>query len=274
MELFTIAKEKCTRCARCALVCPVDCIEMREPERWPLPRRGAVRSCIDCGHCVAVCPHQALTHRVEHLEDCQPLPKEWALTPAQVEAFLKGRRSIRLFRDQPVPRETLERVLDIARYAPSGTNAQPVRWVVLHQSGSVRKVSEAVIAWLRSLPRQGTPASLRLYARRLLADWESGKDPICRFAPHLIACKAPADSPVASQDSVIALTYLELAAVPFGLGTCWAGFVHIAASRSPEVRAALGIPEGQACNGAVMIGHPRVAYKRIPARKKLRATWR
>lgn len=48
-----------------------------------------------------------------------------------VEEAITSRRSVRAFRDRPVPRETVERILRVAARAPSGTNMQPWRvWVV------------------------------------------------------------------------------------------------------------------------------------------------
>lgn len=50
---------------------------------------------------------------------------------------IKTRRSIRAFTDQPVPRETVEELLQISQRAPSGTNTQP--WYVHVCSGAVRQ---------------------------------------------------------------------------------------------------------------------------------------
>ncbi len=46
---------------------------------------------------------------------------------------IKGRRSIRKFTDEPVPRETLEKLLEAATWAPSGQNLQPWYFVALTQ---------------------------------------------------------------------------------------------------------------------------------------------
>jgi len=65
-----------------------------------------------------------------------------AATPA--EAIL-SRRSIRAFLPTPVPRETVERILDIARHAPNGSNIQP--WRVFVVAGTRRdRLVEAILA--------------------------------------------------------------------------------------------------------------------------------
>lgn len=50
--------------------------------------------------------------------------------PAALEA-ITSRRSIRAFLDKPVPRETIEKILEASARAPSGTNMQPWEVVVL-----------------------------------------------------------------------------------------------------------------------------------------------
>ena len=53
-----------------------------------------------------------------------------------VEDAIVSRRSIRAFLPTPVPRETVERILDAARFAPSGSNMQP--WKVRVVTGEVK----------------------------------------------------------------------------------------------------------------------------------------
>lgn len=58
---------------------------------------------------------------------------------------IKSRKSIRAFTDQPVPKETIEQILEIAQRAPSGTNTQP--WHVYVCTGRVRQaITDDVLA--------------------------------------------------------------------------------------------------------------------------------
>ncbi len=56
--------------------------------------------------------------------------------PASVDAAITGRMSVRAFRSDPVPRATLEHLLEVASRAPSGTNTQP--WKVYVLQGRAR----------------------------------------------------------------------------------------------------------------------------------------
>jgi nitroreductase len=64
---------------------------------------------------------------------------------AAVDAAITSRRSIRAFLDTPVERDEIARILDVAARAPSGTNIQP--WKVVVLTGAARqRVSDAILA--------------------------------------------------------------------------------------------------------------------------------
>jgi nitroreductase len=71
----------------------------------------------------------------------QPSPDEAAI----VEKAISGRRSVRRFLPTPVPRVLVERLLDLAARAPSGTNMQP--WQVAVVAGAAKaRLSAAILA--------------------------------------------------------------------------------------------------------------------------------
>jgi nitroreductase len=104
--------------------------------------------------------------------------------------------------------------------------------------------------------------------------WDQGADPVCHNAPGLVIAHGFTENPHVFIDSIIAMTHLDLIAPSFGLGTCWAGFVQIAAGSSPEVTRALCLPEGHTSQSAMLIGYPEHQFRRIPKRDALKVTWR
>jgi nitroreductase len=74
-------------------------------------------------------------------------------------------------------------------------------------------------------------------------------------------------------DATIALTHFDIAAPAFGVGTCWAGFVAMAAASFAPLRQEIGIPEGRTSAYAMMFGNPRYQVHGIPPRKPLQVTW-
>ena len=67
------------------------------------------------------------------------------MTPDPVAAAIAGRRSIRAFRPDPVAQADVERLLDIAARAPSGTNMQPWRGYAV-TGEPMRALSAALVA--------------------------------------------------------------------------------------------------------------------------------
>ncbi len=84
-----------------------------------------------CGHCVTVCPHGAFKHRELHPDNCLPVEKGQYVGPEQLEHFLRARRSIRTYKEKSVEREKLAKLIDIARFAPTGSNKQTPEWRVV-----------------------------------------------------------------------------------------------------------------------------------------------
>jgi nitroreductase len=111
------------------------------------------------------------------------------------------------------------------------------------------------------------------YAPMLIAAWKQGRDVICRGAPHLLLAHIPENNPVAPVDAIIALTHFDIAAPSFEIGTCWAGFVAIAANSFEPMQKELGLPEGRKIAYAMMFGYPKFKIYGIPRRKPLAVSW-
>jgi nitroreductase len=71
----------------------------------------------------------------------------------------------------------------------------------------------------------------------------------------------------------LALSYLELSAPLFGLGTCWAGLLQGAMLSSPALKQAVGVAEEIPFFYPLMIGQAKVRYHRLPRRKSPRIAW-
>jgi len=274
MSLFTVNSEKCKRDGICAAVCPMRIIELKNKESVPNPIEDAEELCISCGHCVAVCPQAALSHKIMTPEQCPPVRKELMLTPEQAQHFFRSRRSVRVYKDKPVDQETITRMIDMARYAPSGHNLQPVNWMVIYESSQVKKLAGLVIDWMRHMIREQPEIAVPFHMARVVEAWESGRDGVCRGAPHVISAYGQKENPTAPAACTIALTHLELAALPLGLGVCWGGFFNLAATFWPPMQEALALPEGHASFGAMMVGYPKFRYQRLPLRNEAQILWR
>ena len=274
MKYFSVDKFRCTRCGSCIAVCPIRILKMDAETRRPVMTNRGDKICIKCGHCVTVCPHRAVS--IQHMKPdmLHPLRHDWRIKPEKLEHFLKGRRSIRNFKSEPVDKKKLEKLIDAARYAPSGVNRQPVRWEVIYYKDRVRGLSEHVVSWMRRQMEDDSPLAKSLRMKRIVAAWDNNNDWVCRGAPHIIIAYAPKNDMAAAQACTIALTYLELAAASAGIGTCWAGYAAMAINMSSEVRKFVYLSSRMECFGAMLAGYPRFNYHRIPMRNKPHIIWR
>jgi len=273
MKLFEVNRQTCNQDGICAAVCPAGIIDFDKSE-YPTPAADAEKVCIRCGHCVAVCPTGSFSHREMSAEQCPAIQKTLHLTAEHCEHFLRSRRSIRVYKNKPVPKDDLAGLIEIARYAPSGHNSQCAQWLVLNNSDELHSLAGITVDWMRwmigNMPEIASSMGLDKTVKR----WEGGNDVVLRGAPAVIVTHAEKDNGAAPSTCTIALTYLELAAVSMGLGCCWAGYFNAAATTFPPLAEALSLPEGHQCFGAMMVGYPKFNYHRLPLRKPPGITWR
>lgn len=272
MDLLAIAQDKCKQDGLCAAECAVGIIRFKGPGHYPELVQGGEAFCLRCGHCVAACPHGAMDHADVPLSQCPEIDPTLAVSPAQGEQFLRSRRSVRRFKDKPLDKKVLKRLIETARYAPTAGNAQVLAWRVINDSGRVKEIAGEVIGWMRG-QIEDPKTTIMPYMPLLVKGWEKGADTILRSAPCLVVAMAPSDARHAMVDLTLSLSYLDLAAPLYGLGTCWAGLLQGALMSKPELRQLVGIPADYPYHYPMMIGYAKPRYYRLPERKAPRITW-
>ncbi len=273
MSLFTVDQEKCIRCGACSEVCPLYLIEIHT-DKGPSPVDGEEDSCINCGHCVSVCPSSAFSLATMPLENCPPMEKDLKLTKAQAEQFLRSRRSIRCYKEDIVPKDTIKELIELARYAPTGHNLQPVSWKIIYSRDEVVKLKNLVIDWMKNMHVKKPEMAKALNMEYIIEADNKGLDVVLRSAPHLIIAHGLKDDRTCASSCRIAMSYLDLSAQTFELGTCWAGFLDIALMFWKPLQDALELPEDQVSSCSMMIGCPVHSYHRMPLRKEPTITWK
>ncbi len=274
MSILEVDRQACRGDGRCVEICPVGILQMNEKERVPEFIPGGEEMCIKCGHCFAFCPPGAIKLLATDAREVLQLNQSKLPVAEQIELLLKGRRSIRKYKDDAVSRETMANLLDLARYAPSGINRQPVNWAVISGKAKVRELGELTVAWMEGLLQSGAPMAVSLRFDRLVEAWKNSDDRICRGAPCLVVAYGLKDDVMAAQSCLIAATYLEIAAFGLGLGACWAGYINIAINASPEVRKFTGLSARATAGAAMMLGYARYRYSRVPPRNPARILWK
>ena len=186
---------------------------------------------------------------------------------------MQNRRSIRQFKATKIDRERLEQIMDVVRFAPTGTNRQMTQWIIVSDSALIDQLAEATINWMRMVVKGAPEMGMRYNFPGIIANWEAGLDRICRHAPHLAICHTPTAYPVGPKDGTIAAAHLELFLPSMGLGACWAGFLMIALEQQPDMKQLIGLGANQTVHAALMMGYPKYKYKDLPARNAAKVQW-
>ena len=290
MVEITVDASLCKRDGLCAMACVRGIFEQKE--RGGVPEVDRRELCMECGHCVAICPSGAITHSSFPEGSVGSVDAGAVPTYEQVFELIRSRRSKRAFREAPVEREVIEQILEAARFAPSGHNAQGTMFAViqdrdrLHEIGtltgeSLRKLvkpfrSPVGRAFMRILLDGRQVETIAGYAPELLhlANlYDEGTDVFLRDAPALVLFHARDNGGMAVIDANLALQNATLAAEALGLGCFYVGFVVMACMRDQRIAEFLSLPEGHKILGGLAIGYPRLSFKKWPERKPARVTW-
>jgi nitroreductase len=185
--------------------------------------------------------------------------------------LVRARRSIRAFSDRPVSQDIVDKVIEVARWAPSGANSQPWEFIVIRDQATKDKMA----VWARNHQELVHEAELtRPEELRWASAARTPSDPVFKNTPVLILVVG--DPRV--NKSFPLLTYIEreeqnlvsalasafllmtLAATSLGLGSHWASLVG-AAYPSAMIADLLGIPEGYHIYDMLGLGYPAMEPK-------------
>lgn len=148
------------------------------------------------------------------------------MEPLEAMNLVTGRRTVRRYSAAPVDRVTLDQLLEAARWAPSGLNNQPWRFVTVEDKQNLEAL-----------------AKLTKYGK------------VVRGAPAAIAVFLDTASVYNRTKDVqgigAAIENILLAAHGMGLGACWLGEIL---NRREEVEAALNVPPGLELMALITVG--------------------
>jgi len=148
----------------------------------------------------------------------------------ELMAVIAKRESVRSYEDRPVPEDKLLKVLEAARLAPSASNRQRCKFIVVRdekrrQALSLATGGQAHVA--------GAPVVIAA---------------VSTMPEYVMRCEVPAYA----VDLAIAVDHMTLVAADEGLGTCWIG-----AFSQEEARTVLGVPDNYKVVILLPLGYPR-----------------
>ena len=258
---FSVREELCGRCRMCVLDCPARIIE-QEGDALPCIQPEREAHCLKCQHCLAVCPHGAISILGKDPEASLPLTPEGLPTLAQMTRLVRGRRSIRHYRDENVDSKLLGDILATLANVPTGCNQRELTFSVIDDKTTMKHLRDRLYSSLAS----GAIAEDAQYLKEAVRPWyDGGHDMIFRGAPHALIVSAPADAPCPQQDVALALAYFELLAQSAGLGTVWWGMLQRVLEVLPHLKNVLGLPADHVYY-AMLFGVPAVRFSRTVQR--------
>ncbi len=259
--MIRIDTEKCIGCGQCVKDCLNRALKIEEG------KAVVTKPCFLCGHCIAICPAEAVSMDDYDMADVIPFDQETcAIEPDRLLRFMKLRRSIRQFQKKPVEKEKLDLLLEAGRFAPTGSNAQNVSYIVIQdRMEEFRALSmeefrkyRAPEAFPKLFPPPMTPDRVNFDDDDFL--FKGGNTVILTVSPSAV-------------NASIASSYMELLADALGLGMVYVGFfVRLAAVDEP-LRTWLGLAPTDQVVTAMSIGYPDVNYLRSVPRKPLQTHW-
>lgn len=249
--------------------------------------------CIECGKCVAVCPVNAITLKIHKDETLKDVPtKENLPSFDSLVNLLKTRRSRRQFKDKPVPKELIEKILEFAaKYSPTGHNQENVHFTVVQDKETLKKLSEECTNQVSGLVKtfedpQGRktleasfPPAMIKKIEEVLPSFKGALERIkagievWRWNTEIIIIHSPKDALTPIENCSLAACHIMLAAETLGLGTCSLGYITSFFNEFRPVGKIVKLPLKHIAGYTLAIGYPKARYYRIPARKPIKAKW-
>ena len=171
------------------------------------------------------------------------------------------RRSVRSFKEQVPSDEELKEIIKAGTFAPNGTNAQGLRFVVISDRALLKKystVAKALFVDIIKKQLEKLPADKTEGPKRMMQTLSNPDFNIFYDAPTLILVLANPSCLTPMEDGAAAAENMMLAAWSMGIGSCWIGFAN-PLQHSTEFLNEMGIPSDHRLIAPIILGYPKKA---------------
>ena len=166
------------------------------------------------------------------------------------ETLLKNRRSIRDFQNKDIPITIIEEILQDTCLAPTASNNQPCRFIIIQNHDYIKKISDESKKCLLDDLVRNPNLSLKQYEAALRDEQFN----VFYNAPCLVLIVGPKDAHSIDVDCGLTVAYFMFSATSRGLGTCWIGLG--AYIRDKKMLDEIGVPSGYQIVTPIIIGYP------------------
>lgn len=261
-DCITIDQSKCVGCGMCVKDCPHHAIELKDKKAdMFLP------SCMECGHCAAICPKAAISMNGYDMTEVKEYNKDsFSIDPDTFLNSIHFRRSVRQYKPQEVEQEKIEKIIEAGRFTPTGSNAQNVRYVVMHHPE--KTIEPEAVATFQKLMRLAKTAEKVVKLPIDASQFQVEEGFFFHHAPVVIfvISENPVNAGLASEN-------METMAEAQGLGVLFVGLFVRASRVNKEIRRKLHMKRREKLVTAIAVGYPNVKYQRTVPRKKANVEW-
>ncbi len=185
----------------------------------------------------------------------------------ELSTAISTRRSIRRFKNEPVSKDTVNKLVGAATLAPSASNSQPWSFVVVQDSAMLKRYSDNAKIYLLNL--MADRADPHGYKSAL----SNPNFNVFYNAGTLVVIYATSDTQQAARDCCLAAQNLMLTAHDLGLGTCWIGFSQPLLD-SVDFKNELGIPVTNIAVAPIIVGYPEVSLPKVQRKPPQILVWK
>jgi nitroreductase len=166
------------------------------------------------------------------------------------KTLLINRRAIRDFQNKEVPLSVIKEIIQDTCLAPTATNRQPCKFIIIRNRDYMKKLSDESKKTLLSDLERNPESPLKQYEPRLRDEQFN----VFYNAPCLVYVVGPTEVQSLDVDCGLTVAYFMFSATGRGLGTCWIALGSNVRDR--KLLDDMGVPADHRIVAPVIIGYP------------------
>jgi nitroreductase/NAD-dependent dihydropyrimidine dehydrogenase PreA subunit len=279
----------CKLCKVCTEICPN--VIFGSNENGIFTKSERIHLCFACGQCMAACSEKAIQVKgLSYEKDFF----EFSDNGDFFQSLIESRRSIRAFKDKPIPKEELQKIVDAISFSPPSFPPIKIELTVVLDKKFIQQNLPAMIALYDKLMKGlKSPIGRFVIKRKLgiskynalvnhlvplltakLPTMKNGtEDAISRNAQALLIFHANRCEENYHSDINIALSFALLRAHSLGIGACAIELIPPPIEKVPGLKAKFGILEENEVVASIILGYPKFKYRRGIRRNLRSVKW-
>lgn len=234
--------------------------------------------CNQCQKCVAICPSQAfLTSGIKPLKLEGPAP----VLPDSLEKLLTQRKFVKKYKKEKVPREILQKIAEMAAYAPNQNKNIDI--VIVYEPGLIEQVDSEALRFISNLYEklikplaflfERFSGPLHVTKKKMEYDLFYSRHIVKENTGALFLAVGNPRVPVTEESAQYLLGTMTIYAQAMGIGTCLMDSLKMSINRSRHIKKEIGIPQNSKVLGVLAAGYSNENFINIPQGYAINIYW-